>query len=193
MRRTVALLGVLGLVTIGCNDAAQIQDVPLGFTIVEGLLNVSAKDPTLGSVILSSTGGNCPSYQRGLNVTNILLTDVLVFNLGVQDAAGNFLPLTGGTYNVEMHYVAQAGNYALATEYEMDAVCDVTPTGANSGTITIQPFDIDAGATSTVTYSLVFGYDRFTGASPLITCVIPESASVPDAGTCELPAGGGPI
>jgi hypothetical protein len=196
MRRTLGLCGVLGLVSAGvfaCNSSPQIHDVPLGFNIVEGLLNVSSADPRLGSVILSSTGGNCRSYQQGLNAYNIALTDVLVFNLGVQDATGGFLPLTAGTYNVEMAYVPTAGNYAFATEYEMDAVCDVTPTGANSGTITLQPFNTDAGGASTVSYSLVFGYDRFTGAFPLTTCLIPASATVPDAGACYLPGGGGPI
>jgi hypothetical protein len=196
MRRSVGLLGVLGLVgvaLVACNSSPQIQNVPLGFTIVEGLLNISEADPSLASVILSSTAGNCPAYQTGLSVTNISQTDSLVFSLNVQDGDGGFLPVTGGTYSVVMSYVAGAGLYTAVTEYETSFTCTATPTGFNSGTMTLQPFNPDAGGTSDVSYSIVFVYDQFTGAFPLTTCIIPPTAVVPDAGACYLPSGGGPI
>jgi hypothetical protein len=196
MRRTLGLLWVLGAVGVGvvaCGGSPQFQVVPLGFTIAESLINISATDPRLASVILTSTSGNCPLYQQGLNVTNLLLTDALVFSLQVQDASGGYLPVAGGTYNVEMAYVPGAGNYAFVAETETTPDCTSTPTGANSGTVTLQPFNPDAGGTSDVSYSIVFGYDQFNGAFPLTTCLIPATATVPDAGTCSLPGSGPPI
>lgn len=194
MRRSLGLLGVLGLVgvaMVACSQSPQLQTIPLGFTIVEGLINISETDPSLASVILSSTGGNCPAYQTGLSVTNISQTDSLVFSLQVQNGDGGFLPVTGGSYAVEMSYVPAAGNYAFVTEYETSIICQSTPTGSNSGTVTLDPFDPGHG--SDVSYTIVFGYDQFVGAFPLATCLIPPTATVPDAGACYLPAGGGPI
>jgi hypothetical protein len=196
MRRSVSLLGVLGLVGVGvfaCDQSPQIQTVPLGFTIVEGLLNTSQTDPTLASVILTSTAGNCPSYQLGLNVTNIAQTAALVFHLEVHDGDGGFLPVTGGQYTVETNFTTAAGNFSYVTETETSLICGSTPTGSNSGTVTLDPFHPDAGETSDVSYSIVFGYNQFVGAFPLTTCLIPPTATVPDAGACYLPAGGGPI
>jgi hypothetical protein len=194
MRRSLGLLGVIGLVGFGvfaCDQGPQVQTVPLGFTIVEGLINISQTDPTLASVILSSTAGNCPAYQTGLNVTNISQTDSLVFSLQVQDGDGGFLPIVAGDYTVEMNAIPDAGTYAFVTEYETSIICQVTPTGSNSGTVTLNPFD--PGHASDVSYSVVFGYDQFVGQFPLTTCLIPPTATVPDAGVCYLPGGGGPI
>jgi hypothetical protein len=195
MRRTLGLLGALGLVSAGvfaCDQSTQIQTVPLGFTIGEGLLEVQENDPTTGAVILSSTSGNCSTYQQGFGVKNILGTQALVFTLQVQDNAGGYLPLTAGTYNVEMGYNAGAGNFALATEIQTTLICSATQTGANSGTVTVQPFNPDAGATSVVSYTIVFGNSQFVGSFPLNTCIIPATAPEPDAGACNLPGGGGP-
>ena len=196
MRRTLGLFGVLGLTCAGvfaCDASPSISDTQLGFTIVEGVLQVQENDPTTASIVLSSTAGNCPTYQLGASVRNILLTDALVFVLQAAGTSsdGGYNPVTAGTYNVEMGFVADAGNIALVTEYETTAICQVTPTGANSGTITVQPYNPGAGGNSTVSYSIVFGYSRFNGASPLSTCVIPASVTPPDAG-CFLPNGGGP-
>jgi hypothetical protein len=191
------LLGVLTLVSVGvfaCGSSG-VTNIPLGFPIVEGLLELQASDPTTGAIILSSTGGNCPAFQRGLSVRNILLTDALVTAIQVQDilpdAGVGFLPLTAGTYTIEQGLVDSAGLYAFTVEYETTATCAVTPTGANSGSVTLQPFNPSAGGTSTVSYSFVFGFDEFTGAVPLNTCIIPASATIPDAGTCELANNGG--
>jgi hypothetical protein len=197
MRRTLGLCGVLGVVCaafFACDSGPSISDTQLGFTIVEGILQVQEDDPTTAAIVLSSTGGNCSTYQLGASVRNILLTDALVFVLqaGGTSSDGGYNPVTAGTYNVETGFVPDAGNIALVTEYETTAICQVTPTGANSGTITVQPYNPDAGGNSTVTYSIVFGYDRFNGAVPLSTCVIPASVKPPDAGTCFLPNGGGP-
>jgi hypothetical protein len=197
MRRTLGLFGVLGLTCAGvfaCDSSPSISDAQLGFTIVEGILQVQENDPTAAAIILSSTGGNCPTYQLGASVRNILLTDALVFVLQTAGTSsdGGYNPITAGTYNVEMGFVADAGNLALVTEYETTPICQVTPTGANSGTVTVDSYNPAAGGNSTVSYSIVFGYTRFTGASPLSTCVIPASATPPDAGTCFLPNGGGP-
>jgi hypothetical protein len=198
MRRTLGLLGVLGLASVGvvaCNETPGISNVQLGFTIVEGILEVQEGDPTTGAIILSSTGGNCPAYQRGLSVRNILLTDALVTAIQNQtilpDGGVGFLPLTAGTYNIEEGLVDSAGLYAATKEFETTGNCAVTPTGANSGTVTLQPFNPSSGGISTVSYSFVFGLDQFTGAAPLNTCIIPADATGPDAGTCELPANGG--
>jgi hypothetical protein len=191
------LLGVLTLVSVGvfaCGSSG-VTTVPLGFTIVEGLIELQENDPTIGAIILSSTGGNCPAFQRGLSVRNILLTDALVTAIQVQDILPDggvgFLPLTAGTYTIEQGLVHSAGLYAATVEFETNAACAVTPTGANSGSVTLQPFNPTPAGASTVSYDFVFGFDEFTGAFPLKTCIIPASATTPDAGTCELANNGG--
>lgn len=192
MGRTLGLLGVLSVVSaavIACNQSPSITNTTLGFNIAESLLVVLEGDPTLGTVILSSTAGNCSSYQAGLNPDNILSSDFLTFSLQVQDSVGGYLPLTAGTYNIVMAAQPGAGNYASSTEYETNIGCRTTATGANSGTVTVQPFNPDAGATSVVQYSVVFGYDRFIGAYSLSTCLVPSTAKAPDAGTCIPPGG----
>lgn len=197
MRGTLGLLlGALTLVGVGvvaCGATLQVTDVPLGFDINEGLLVLSASDPTLGTVILSDTAGNCPSFQMGLNPQNIAGTQMLTFSLQVQDVVGAYLPLTAGNYNIVMSAQPGAGNYASCTEYQTSLTCVSTPTGGNNGTLTLQPFAPDAGGGSVVQYAVVFGYSRFSGAFPLTTCLVPSTATVPDAGVCVLPGGGGPI
>jgi len=197
MRGTLGLLAVLALGSLGvfaCGSTG-VTEVQLGFNIVEGILEIPENDPTTGTIILSNTGGNCPAYQRGLSVRNILLTDALVTAVQVQnilpDGGVGFLPLTEGTYTIEQGLIESAGQYAFTVEYETSARCVVTPTGANGGTVTLDPFNPAAGATSTLTYSFIFGLDEFSGAYPLSTCIIPSTAAIPDAGTCELPDNGG--
>jgi hypothetical protein len=195
MRRMLAVLAVLAVVTagvIGCSSTPQITDTALGFAIVEGLLILKEDDATLGTALVSSTGGNCSSFQQGLNPANILGTDFLTFNLQVQDPVGAYLPLTAGTYTIVMAPQPGAGNFAGSIEYETMGDCALTATGGNSGTVTVQPFAVDAGATSTVTYSVVFAYSRFKGSYPLTTCVVPATATAPDAGVCVLPGSGPP-
>jgi hypothetical protein len=184
---------LVGAGLVACDQTPQVTDVPLGFNITEGLLVLSDADPTLGTVILSSTAGNCPSFQAGMNPQNIALSDMLTFNLQVQNAVGSYLPLTAGTYDIVMSVQPGAGNYASCTEFETTHVCVATPTGGNSGTVTLQSFSPDAGGASLVEYVVVFGYSRFSGGYALTTCLVPSTAMAPDAGTCVLPGGGGPI
>ena len=190
MRRMLGLLVVPALVSLGvvaCDESPQITDTPLGFTISEGLLILLDGDPTLGSVILSSSTGNCKSFQMGLNPQNILLSDFLTFNLQVQDPDGGYLPIAEGVYTIVEAAQPGSGNYAACVEYETSASCAYSPTGANSGTLTLQPFAPDDGGTSDVTYSVVFGYSRFSGAYNLTTCRVPADVTEPDAGTCAPP------
>lgn len=198
MRRTLGMLGalvVVGAVVGACDATPGIQNIPLGFTIIEGLLEVQAGNPYVAAVVLSSTAGNCPNYQKGYTPTNIALTDSFFMLVQVQDGDGGFLPVTAGDYSIEMSVPAAAGSFGFVTEFETTAICQLTPTGANSGTITLASVPFDAGASSTVTYSMVYGYDEFTGSFPLTTCVIPNPTPTPaaDAGYCFLPGNGGPI
>ncbi len=194
MRRTLVTLGVLALVSTGvvaCDDSPGITVAPLGFTIAEGLLLLQDNDPTLGTVVFASNAGNCQAFQAGAAFHQILLSDFLTFNLQSQDATccsnGGFLPLTAGTYNVETGFNPGAGLFATSTEIETDAECNFTPTGANSGTIVVQPFSTDAGGTSNGSFSVVFGIDEFNGGFGLTTCIIPADAGSLDAGTCLIP------
>lgn len=195
MRGGLGLLAALALGAFACDGTPGIQNVPLGITLVEGLLEVSAGDPTLGAVILETTSGNCPTYQKGLGPDNISNNAAFFMTIQLQDGDGGFLPLTAGSYTIETGYIPSSGGYAFVTEYETTVICQVTPTGSNSGTITLDSLPRDAGATSVVTYDMVYGYDEFTGSFPLNTCVIPDPIPTPDpdAGYCYFPNNGGPI
>jgi hypothetical protein len=191
MRSALLGLGMLALSSVGvvaCSDAPSITTTPLGYTIQEGLMVLSENDPTIGTVIFAANTGNCKLFQAGATPTQILLSDFLTFSLGVQDSNQGSLPLTSGTYNIIIPPLpTAAGLYATSTEYETDAECDYSPTGANSGTITLQPFDPDAGSGSNASFAVVFGYDQFVGGYGLTTCVIPAGTPALDAGTCLLP------
>ena len=194
MRRTLAPLlglGLVGVVGISCGQSEGIITVPLGFSITEGLLELSEADPTVGTVILAEYNGNCPAFQAGLDFTQIASSDFLTFNLqingpdgGYED--GGYLPLTAGTYEIVMSSPATAGMYAASVEYETQNGCaSGSITGANSGTVTVDPFN-HSGA-SDVTWSVVFGLNRFVGSYALQTCVVPAGVGT-DAGVC-LPPG----
>jgi hypothetical protein len=189
MRRTLGMLGMLAVVSAGvvaCDDTQGITTIPLGFTIAEGLLLVTASDPTAGTVVFAANAGNCPAFQAGAQFNQILLSDFLTFGLAVQDGSGNALPLTAGTYNISPPPLpAGAGLFSFSTEYETTAECAYSPTGANSGTITVQPFDPSANGGSNGSFSVVFGYDQFNGGFGLSTCVLPTPVPV-------LGADGGP-
>jgi hypothetical protein len=191
----VASLALAGLGVGACSSDATgpIQITPLGFDIVEALLLVDDSDATVGHVLLESTAGNCHAFQQGVAPSQILENDVLDFTLQAQDAnttaTGGFLPLTAGTYNIVMQFTAGAGLFAAVQEYEANGGCGVSPTGANSGSIDVNPFNPDAGGTSTVSYSAVFGLNEFTGNFALTTCVVPGSPPY-DAGTCIPPGSG---
>jgi len=135
---------------------------------------------------LASTQDNCPAFQAGLGFNQVSSSDFLTFALQINSADG-YLPLTEGTYTIVMAAPSSAGLYSTSTEYETGPGCSVAITGANSGTVTVQPFSTDGG-TSTVNYQVVFGLSRFSGGYPLIDCVIPADATQADAGTC-LPPG----
>ncbi|MGO9831393.1 MAG: hypothetical protein ACLPJH_14740 [Myxococcaceae bacterium] len=181
MRRTLGMavtLVLLGVVVVSCGSQT-ITNTPLGFEITEGLLLLSAADPTEGTVVLASNSGNCPAFQAGAGFTQILSSDFLTFALESLSPQLGLLPLSAGTYTINIPSGTgpqDAGLYATSTEYETDEACDFTATGGNSGTIGVQPFPLDAGAGSVATYSVVFGNDLFTGSYPLVTCVIPASA-----------------
>jgi hypothetical protein len=193
MRRTLVTLGMVALVATGvvaCDDTPGIMVTPLGFTVAEGLLLLSETDPTVGTVVLASNTGNCKAFQAGAFFSQILLSDFLTFSLQAQDATccstdAGFLPLTAGTYTIVTSAVNGAGLYATSTEFETDAQCNYSPTGANSGTVTVQPFNVSAA--SNATYSVVFGLDEFNGGFGLSTCVVPADAGQLDAGTCLIP------
>jgi hypothetical protein len=195
MGRTLGTLGALALTLAcaglaACGNGEGVTLTPLGFTIVEGLLVTNENDATAAQVILASNPGNCPFFQTGVGPWQIAESDFLTFTLQAQDAhttaGGGFLPLTAGTYNIVMQFTAGAGLFASSTEYETDGNCNYPATGANSGTLTIDPFNSDAGATSGSSYSVVFGLNEFEGSFALTTCVVPATA-VYDAGTCATP------
>lgn len=193
MRSVLLSLGMLTLVSLGvsaCDDTPSVSTVPLGWTIQEGLLVLLDGDPTTGSVIFAANPGNCQLFQQGATPIQIRFSDFLTFNLGAQDANDDSLPLTAGTYNIfTTQLPTAAGLYATSTEYETDAECNYTPTGANSGTITVDPFAPDAGTGSNGNFSVVFGTDQFVGGYGLTTCVVGAHTPVLDAGTCLLPTG----
>jgi hypothetical protein len=193
MRSVLLSLGMLTLVSVGvsaCDDTPGIMTVPLGWSIQEGLLVLLEGDPTTGSVIYAANPGNCQLFQQGASPIQIRFSDFLVFNLGAQGSTDDSLPLTAGTYNIFMTTLpTAAGLYAQSTEFETDAECDYTPTGANSGTITVDPFVPDAGSGSNASFSVVFGTDQFVGGYGLTTCVIGAQTPVLDGGTCLLPTG----
>jgi len=193
MRRTLGTVGALALLTggvVACSSQS-ISDAQLGFNVVESLLLVSDSDPTVGTVVLGSTRGNCPLFQEGASFVQIGSSAFLTFALEALQPDFDAGPLTAGTYTIIIPgptLPPDAGLYATSTEYETTDVCAYSPTGANSGTLTIQPFTRDAGGDSVATYTVVFGLSRFNGTYPLATCVIPASApAFLDAGTCLLP------
>ena len=196
MRRTLGTLGallVLGLASAGavaCDSSPGIMDTTLGFTINEGLLVLLEGDSTLGKVVLASNTGNCTLFQTGAGPNQIFLSDFLTFDLEAVSVNG-LLPLTAGTYTILGPGQAPTtpGLYADSIEIETNAACGPTNTGANSGSLTLQPFSPDAGGVSDVSYSVVFGYNRFSGAYPVLSCIVPATATIPDAGTCLIPGG----
>ncbi len=198
MRRTLVTLGMLALASwgaVGCGDTAGITNVQLGFTIAEGLLLLSDTDPTLGTVVFASNPRNCKAFQAGATFNQILLSDFLTFTLQAQDTNTHVtngqligaLPLTAGTYNIEMGYTQGPGLFATSIELETDPLCNFSETGANSGTVTVQPFNPDAGASSTASATVVFGLNQFMPAFPLTTCILPSDAGTLDAGSCLVP------
>ncbi|MGO8971423.1 MAG: hypothetical protein ACLQDQ_17850 [Myxococcaceae bacterium] len=195
MRRTLGTVATLALLSVGVISCGTqgITNTQLGFEITEGLLLLSAADTTEGTVVLASNSGNCPAFQAGAGFTQILSSDFLTFYLASLSPELGLLPLTAGSYTINMPSAngpQDAGLYATSVEYETDVACDFTATGGNSGTITVQPFPLDAGAASVATYSVVFGNDQFTGSYPLVTCVIPATAPpILDGGVACLAPG----
>lgn len=193
MRRTLGAVGALALLAVGvvACSSPSVSDAQLGFTVTEGLLLVSAADPTVGTVILSSTAGNCRAFQEGAAFSQIVPSDFLTFALESLAPDLSLLPLSAGTYAIEIPSPTgplDAGLYAASTEYETTSCDTLSATGANSGDLTLDPFNTDGGAGSTATFTVIFGYNRFRGAYPLTTCVVPVDGGTIDAGAC-LPPG----
>lgn len=194
MRRTLGTMVVallLGAGVFACSNPS-VQDVPLGFVVTEGLLLLGQTDTTVGTVVLSSTAGNCRAFQAGANFEQIAGSDFLTFQLESLAPDLSLLPLGPGDYTILIPSVTgpqDAGLYAASVEYETNLGCDQSiVTGANSGTLTLNPFAVDAGGTSDVTFTAIFGYNRIKGAYSLNTCIIPgDAGSALDAGTCLLP------
>ena len=189
--KILATLGALALLgSASCSPAPTITDATLGFTIVEGLLLLDSSRPTIGTVVLAGTGGTCILLQKGYSFTQIASSDFLTFYLESVGPNLGFLPLTAGTYAVQIPSdtgATSAGMYAAANEWETDGACNEIPTGANSGSVTIEPFSLDAGESSSVNYTVVFGTARFTGAYGLTTCIQPAGTQAVDAGSCTPP------
>ncbi len=189
MRRTLGAVGMaalLGVGVIACGQSSALTNVPLGFDVAEGLLLVSSTTNTEATVVLASAAGLCPEFQKGVDFVQFGGADFLVFDLTVLGPYGGALPLTAGTYTIVIPSLIPTntqGLYAAAYEYETDDACNYSPTGANSGTVTVQPFSSDAGATSQATFTVVFGTAQITQSNSLTTCVLP-GVPEPDAGTC---------
>ena|SRR5208283_5720271 len=193
MRRTVGTAGALALLMVGiaaCGSDQSIIDSQFGWTVSEGLLLVTESDPTVGTVLLASTVGNCDYLSQGIPWTDIASTAFLAFQLESVGPTLGFLPLSAGTYTITVPSstgATQPGLYGIANEYETGGDCTFTPTGANSGTLTLNPFVPDGGV-SAANWTLIFGVNRFQGANDLTTCTVP--ATTPpgfDAGTCVPP------
>ena len=192
MRRTVGTAGALVLLGVGiisCGASTSITDATFGWTAAEGLMLLSASDPTVGTVVLASNMGNCGYLQAGVDVTQIANTDFLTFQLESVGPNLGFLPLSAGTYTITIPNgtgATQAGLYGISTEYETGGNCSYTPTGANSGTLLLDPFNHDGG-TSVANWTLIFGSNRFEGSNNLTACIVPANTPPADAGTCKPP------
>jgi hypothetical protein len=193
MRGARWLLAALGVASVGGVVACSSDSVSngsLGFSVAESLLVLFPEDPTSGYALLSSGTGTCAALQTGVTVAGdaeIASLGYLLVPLAQVDASNTPLPLAATTYTIvdpANPTASPPGAFAVVAAVSTDLSCDPTEDDANSGTVTISPFDTTDGGSSPFNFSAIFDQTtRVTGSYTLSTCLVSLDAGVP-AGTC---------
>jgi hypothetical protein len=196
MRSVWWMLGMLAVTSAGLSACSSdsIANGTLGFTVAESLLVLYPEDPTFGVALLSEGTGTCAALQSGVTMgitpsagaAEVAGLEYLYIPIEQVDVNNNALPLAAATYTVFDPTVGTSppGFFALVAAIVTDDACDPIEEDANSGTLTISPFDTTDGGSSSLNYSAVFGgTTQVSGTYTLTTCLVSLDAGVAP-GTC---------
>ncbi len=187
----IGTLGLFALASAGlfaCSSGTT-PSGSLSFQVAESLLVLDPNDPAYAYALLSNGTGNCAALQAGVQLeqiggTNYNYLDVDFISV---DAAGDYAAVTAGSYSMIDPNTGTTPSFPALFGYSSvvssDPSCNPSGDNAQSGTVTLSPFNSADGGLSTMSYSAVYDGTQLSGTSTLPTCLI-DSTLDAGATTC---------